>query len=69
MVLQMDKVISHAHATLGTLMSQQSIIGGITMKISNISRYSLYIFFSCHQKIYFKSNAHLTKLCFLASTD
>uniref|UniRef100_A0A452YZT2 Uncharacterized protein n=2 Tax=Aegilops tauschii TaxID=37682 RepID=A0A452YZT2_AEGTS len=34
----MDKVISHAHATLGTLMSQQSIIGGITMKISNISR-------------------------------
>ena len=69
MVLQMDKVISHAQATLGTLMSQQSIIGGITMKIRDIGRYSPYIFFSCHQKIYFKSNAHLTKLCFFASTD
>uniref|UniRef100_A0A0D9XDR5 Golgi SNAP receptor complex member 1 n=1 Tax=Leersia perrieri TaxID=77586 RepID=A0A0D9XDR5_9ORYZ len=34
---QMDHVISHAQATLGTLMSQRSTFGGITTKISNVS--------------------------------
>ncbi|KAG8056761.1 hypothetical protein GUJ93_ZPchr0002g23243 [Zizania palustris] len=34
---QMDNVISHAQATLGTLMSQRSTFGGITTKISNVS--------------------------------
>ncbi|KAG6504785.1 Golgi SNAP receptor complex member 1-1-like [Zingiber officinale] len=34
---QMDHVISHAQATLGTLVLQRSTFGGITTKISNVS--------------------------------
>lgn len=35
-ILQMDNVISQAHATLGALMSQRSAFGGITTKISSV---------------------------------
>ncbi|KAL5698855.1 Golgi SNAP receptor complex member 1-1 [Ranunculus cassubicifolius] len=34
---QMDNVISHAQATLGTLVFQRSTFGGINSKISNVS--------------------------------
>ncbi|KAF8393069.1 hypothetical protein HHK36_021310 [Tetracentron sinense] len=34
---QMDTVISHAQATLGTLVLQRSTFGGITSKLSNVS--------------------------------
>lgn len=36
-LLQMDNVISQAHATLGALVLQRSTFGGINSKLSNVS--------------------------------
>ena len=60
-MVQMDNVISHAQATLGTLMSQWSTFGGITMEIRTLAadslRYLQHIFFSCSQTFISKSIA------------